>query len=185
MADAALAYLLRHGRAAAGFSEDTDPALDATGFDQAQDAARVMAQLGPMPIMVSPLRRTRETAAPFEEQWKQEAVVTPEVSEIPSPTDDLEARGQWLRGFMVGTWTEQPGGLLTWKAELIDTVKGIETDTLIVSHFVAINALVSEATGEDRVTSFRPDHCSVTVFRVEDGKIHLHELGREQDTEVR
>ena len=52
-------YLVRHGQAAASWGEDPDPGLNALGHGQ---AARMAAALGPMPIMISPLRRTRETA---------------------------------------------------------------------------------------------------------------------------
>ena len=53
--------------------------------------------------MVSPLRRTRETAAALEQIWGVTAVVDDRVAEIPSPTDDLAARGAWLSPAMAGT----------------------------------------------------------------------------------
>ena len=51
--------------------------------------AAALAPLGPLPIVVSPLRRTRETAAALERLWATTAVVDDRVAEIPSPTDDL------------------------------------------------------------------------------------------------
>ena len=60
-------YLIRHARPAAGWGEDADPGLDATGQQQAEAAARTLAQtLDRMPIYTSPLRRCRETARPLE-----------------------------------------------------------------------------------------------------------------------
>jgi len=55
-------YLVRHGQAAASWGEDPDPSLNALGHGQAARMAAALAALGPMPIMISPLRRTRETA---------------------------------------------------------------------------------------------------------------------------
>jgi|TARA_B110000263_G_scaffold189153_1_gene166807 broad specificity phosphatase PhoE len=55
-------YLVRHGQAAASWGEDPDPGLNALGHGQAARMAAALAALGPMPIMISPLRRTRETA---------------------------------------------------------------------------------------------------------------------------
>ena len=84
-----LLYLVRHGRAAASWDADTDPGLDAGGHAQAQAAAEALASLGPLGLVVSPMARTRETAAPFARAWRVEPRIEPRVSEIPSPTTDL------------------------------------------------------------------------------------------------
>ncbi|MDP9464079.1 MAG: histidine phosphatase family protein, partial [Actinomycetota bacterium] len=63
-------YLVRHGRAAAGWNTDPDPRLDALGLDQATSVARRLAPLGPLPILSSPLLRCRQTAAPLAEIWQ-------------------------------------------------------------------------------------------------------------------
>jgi broad specificity phosphatase PhoE len=55
---------------------------------------------------------------------------------------------------------------------------------VVFSHFVAINVAVGEATGDDRVTVFSPDHCSVTVLDVVDGTLRLVERGAEAATRV-
>ena len=59
--------LVRHGKAAAGW-EDKDPPLDDTGRAQAEAMALAMGD-EPRPLFVSPLRRTRETAAALERLW--------------------------------------------------------------------------------------------------------------------
>ena len=56
-----------------------DPAgpegLDDLGRAQAVQVAATLATKGPLPILVSPLRRCRETAAPLEALWGTAAVV--------------------------------------------------------------------------------------------------------------
>src|SRR5205823_2854249 len=84
--------LVRHGEAAAGWHQDRDPGLSEDGHRQAADMAAALAPLGPLPIVVSPLRRTRETAAPLEAVWGTAATVDCRVGEIVSPIDDLEER---------------------------------------------------------------------------------------------
>ena len=49
--------------------------------------AEVLAPLGPLPVVVSPLRRTRETAAPLLARWSVEPVVEPAVGELTAPPD--------------------------------------------------------------------------------------------------
>ncbi|MXY36711.1 MAG: histidine phosphatase family protein, partial [Dehalococcoidia bacterium] len=56
-------YLIRHGLAAAGL-DDLDPGLAPLGHEQAAITARALRKLTPSRLVVSPLRRTRETADP-------------------------------------------------------------------------------------------------------------------------
>ena len=65
MASSVLLYLIRHGRASAGFAEASDPGLDEVGRTQAETAAQELASLGPLPLITSPLKRARETAVPL------------------------------------------------------------------------------------------------------------------------
>ena len=183
-------YLVRHGRAAAGWSEDPDPDLDEVGRGQAIALAVELAELGPLPIVTSPLLRARSTAAAFEQVWGVPAVVEARVGEIPSPPGEegeLERRGPWLARIMGGTWdddfvTEELRG---WRSGVVDALLGMEDDTVVATHFIAINAAVGEATDDKRVTGFRPDNCSYTVIENAGGALKLVQRGREAATVVR
>ena len=177
-------YLVRHGKAAAAFSEAPDPGLDVTGAAQAEAMAERLALLGPLPIITSPLKRTRETAAPLERRWHFTARVVPEVGEIPSPMEDPAARGDWLRGVMASVWSAQPEGLRAWRQHVVDALVALQRPTVVVTHFVAINVAVGHAEGHDRVVGFAPDNCSVTVLDVEDGGLRLVRRGAERATQV-
>ncbi len=177
-------YLVRHGKAAARWDQDRDPGLDDTGRAQAEAMAAALGPLGPLPLIASPLRRTRETAVPLEAAWAASARIEPRVAEIRSPTDDLAERRVWLDAVMTGTWSVQPPVLHDWRQAVIDVLVAIDQETVVVSHFVAINAAVGAATGDDRVIGFRPDNCSVTVMEVAGRALRLVELGREIETEV-
>jgi len=58
-------YVVRHGRATAGWNIDPDPALDDVGRQQAVVAAERLAPEGPLAIVSSPMRRCRQTAEPL------------------------------------------------------------------------------------------------------------------------
>ena len=175
-------YLVRHGKAAAGFGESMDPGLDEKGQSQAEAAAARLAPLGPLPILTSPLKRTRETAAPLAALWKQTPAVEEAVAEIPSPKGmTLEGRVAWLRKLMAGSWRDAAYDLAAWRESLVATLAAIETDTVIFSHYVAINVAAGAALGDDRVVVFSPDNCSVTVFDVSDNGLQLVEKGHEAE----
>jgi broad specificity phosphatase PhoE len=180
-----LVRLVRHGRAAAGFSSDHDPGLDDLGRSQAATMAATLAPLGPLPIVVSPLRRTRETAAALEQLWGVIAVVDDRVAEIPSPTDDLVARGEWLSAAMAGTWQDLGPTYRAWRDELVDTIAALTSDTVVVSHFVAINAVLGRAEGDDRIMYSPIGNCSITTVDTTGGRLVVTELGRSGVTEVR
>jgi broad specificity phosphatase PhoE len=177
-------YLIRHGKAAASFSEGRDPGLDATGAAQAEAMAERLAPLGPLPIITSPLRRTRETAATLENRWRFTARIEPAVGEIPSPMHDPAARGEWLRGVMASVWSAQPDDLRRWRQDVAEALLALTRPTVVVTHFVAINVAVGIAEGDDRVVSLAPDNCSVTVLDVEDGALRLVRRGAERGTQV-
>jgi broad specificity phosphatase PhoE len=173
-------YMVRHGKAAAGFGEDMDPGLDATGQAQAKAAAENLKGRGPLPIVSSPLKRCRETAAPLTALWKKTPAIEPRVAEIPSPKGmTLEQRVVWLRNHMGGHWTGSDPGLEQWRDDCVAAVLALEEDTVVFSHYVAINVVMGSAVGDDRVVVFSPDNCSITVFDNSSGKLRLVEKGNE------
>jgi broad specificity phosphatase PhoE len=177
-------YLVRHGKAAASFAEAHDPGLDPAGVAQAEAMAERLAPLGPLPIITSPLKRTRETAAPLEQRWRFTARIEPAVSEIPAPMADPAARGAWIRDVMTSRWAEQPAELRAWRRGVVDALLALPHPMVVVTHFVAINVAVGIAEGDDRVACFEPDNCSVTVLDVEDGRLRLVRRGTERATRV-
>ena len=177
--------LVRHGKAAAGWGDDPDPGLDDEGRAQAEAVAERLANVGPLPIVVSPLRRTLETAAPLAARWGVEPRVDPAVGEIRSPTDDVAERSAWLRQAMAGTWADLGEEQAAWRRSVVDALLALEGDAVVVTHFVAINAAVGHALGDDRVVCFTPGNGSVTMLRVSKGALHVLSFGDQAVTEVR
>ena len=177
-------YLVRHGQAAAGWDADPDPGLDALGQKQALQTAESLAPIGPLDILSSPLARTQETALPLTELWQTPARIEPRITEIPSPTEDLSARAEWLRGVMGDRWTNLSQELLEWRQGIIDTLYALKKHTVIFSHFVAINAIAGKATNDERVVNFLPDNGSITIIETSNSGILMLEQGIEAGTKV-
>jgi broad specificity phosphatase PhoE len=149
--------------------------------------ASALQSIGPQPIVASPLRRCRETAAALADLWGVEPSIDDRVGEIVSPSDHagLTARSEWLRGAMQGTWSALGAEHHAWRNAVVDRVRACDEDTVIHSHFVAINAVVGAALGDDRLVCFAPDNCSWTVIDVDGLDLRVVELGRQATTEVR
>ena len=187
----ALVYVIRHGRPAStwGSSED-DPGLDDLGRQQADEAMAWLMALPeaerPRHVVSSPLRRCRETAQPMARALGLDLMIDPRVGEIPTPSSiQASERPAWLRAAFAGDWQDIQGDLdyHAW-AQGVALAIADYPNSAVFSHFVALNAAVSVATGEDRVAAFRPDHCSITIFDINDGRLILQEKGREAQSQV-
>jgi broad specificity phosphatase PhoE len=182
-------HLVRHGRATAGWDRDPDPGLDMIGEDQAVRVAERLAPLaetGPVPIVTSPLRRCRQTAAPLARRWGVTPTVDDAVAEIPSPLGvPMADRVEWLREAMAGNWSDLGDRYLSFRDEVVGFVVARAQHTVVFSHFIAINAVLGACLGDDRLVVRRLDNTSITVVDVDAGTIRLVEPGHEADTLIR
>lgn len=178
-------YMVRHGQASATWSDAADPGLSELGKQEAEAAAQILAPLGPMPILSSPLARARETAAPVERLWESHARIEPGVAEVPSPDIPIEQRGPWLQKMMAGTWAEADEFRRDWRDTVVKTLVSQTRTCAIFSHFIAINVAVGAAEGDDRLVLFSPANASITIFETDGQRLRLIEKGREASTVVR
>jgi broad specificity phosphatase PhoE len=184
-------YLIRHGKPASVWGDaDDDPGLDDQGVSQARGARDALqalpAEFRPQLVVSSPLRRCRETAHPLAEALGVGVEVDPLVGEIPTPKSVAATdRSAWLRRAFLGTWGEIEGDLDydAWRREIAAALVN-RPNTAVFSHFVAINAVLSCLSGDDRVMSFRPDHASITVLETDGRTLSLVARGREAATGV-
>lgn len=179
-------HLVRHGRAAAGWDDHLDPDLDELGREQAAAVARTLAPIGPLDVLTSPMVRCRSTARPLCESWGVDAVVEPAVVEMPSPDGvPTSDRIAWLRTAMSGTWTDLGAPYRAYRDSVVERIRQCAGDTVVFSHFVAINAVIGACTGDERVVVRSLDNCSVTVVEVSGRELRLVHGGDEADTLIR
>jgi broad specificity phosphatase PhoE len=177
-------YLVRHGKASAGWGMEKDPGLDDLGYKQAKAVALTLAPLGPLPIITSPLKRARETSEPLCEIWQVSATVEPRVGEIQFPSETPSDRVHWLKEVMVDGWSHLGQDLQQWCQEVIEALMSVDKDTVVFTHYIAINAAVGFATEDDRVVCFRPDNASTTVLETRENRLWLIDRGVQADTEI-
>jgi len=176
-------YLVRHGEAAAGWGEHPDPGLSDNGWIQAEAVAKKLIALDVSHARTSPMMRCRETASAYGNLTENLIHVEPKVTEIPTPGDIVDRR-TWLRNLMAGRWSETPHDVKTWHQNLIEAVSALPDNTVVFSHFIAINAIVGQLTNSPSVTVFRPNYCSVTVLAKNGTRLKLIERGESLDTRV-
>jgi broad specificity phosphatase PhoE len=179
--------MVRHGRASAGWDTALDPELDELGHAQAREVADQLQSLQLGNIITSPLLRCQQTAQPLGLKWNVAPQVFTEVSEIPSPKGvAMSDRIVWLRQAMQGTWSDLGANYVAYRDCITEFVRGIQTDAVIFSHFIAINAVIGGVLGDDRLVIRSLDNCSITIFESDTtGNLSLTQGGHEADTLIR
>ena len=186
-------YMIRHGKAAAGWDGDADPGLNELGRTQAESVAKKVQALvaTPVPIYSSPLKRCQETASPLAEAWGVTPQIEAGVGEIPPPLEDLTARTDWLRRVMAGTWEGLYGDAVSvesgvdfrgWNDNVVNTLNGLGGEAVVIfSHFIALNVAYCAATGAADVVSFAPENCSLSIFDTDGTSLSLLAQGEETE----
>lgn len=175
--------LVRHGLAAQGV-EDLDPGLSDVGHEQARITAAALKTSDAYRLVVSPLRRTQETAAPMAELLGLTPELRTEVAEVFDPSMPVEQRQNMIGPFMRGLWSEQSATLRAWRQRGIDALLEMAAasaesgrDTVLATHYVFIGVAVGAASDDDRVIPAPIANCSMTRIAFEAGTLRLLEAG--------
>jgi broad specificity phosphatase PhoE len=173
-------YLVRHAEPAALWGAHPDPGLSPLGQEQARAVGERLRGLGVNSLITSPLARCQETAAPLAEMLGQPVQINKAVAEIPVPAH-VDNHRAWLSAVMSGAWGDGhvDASLRTWRDDVAKALLSLTQDTIVFSHFVAINAAVGLASESDIVTYFKPGHASVTILTNDHNVLRVQELGQE------
>lgn len=179
-------FLIRHAEPAAAWGgADADPGLSGLGRSQAEAAARTLAGLGQLDVISSPMRRCRETAAPFAMLCGVSTTIEARVSEVVAP-EGVSDRPAWLRanfpwddGVARRRWSELDAALCSWRDETVAAVAALQRDVAVFTHFIAINAILSAVMGVDQTIVFRPAHASITELETTSMGLRIVESGAE------
>ena len=176
-------FLVRHGEATAGWGEDPDPGLSASGREQALRACEDLIAHAPLHIISSPLLRAQETAQPLAERLQADIALDATFRELPSPVG-IDDRRDWLSGFMKQDWAEQSEEILAWRDAIWSAMFEHDSPTVIFTHFMVINAVVSRLTQASETVCCVPDNGSITRLELDGHALKLVEVGRQHQTLV-
>lgn len=186
-------FLVRHAEPAAGWGGDAlDPGLSERGCEQAEAVAKALSRLGALEVVSSPMLRCRETATPYAALSGAPPRIEQRVSEVVAPAE-VSDRRVWLRetfpwddGIARRQWRDVPAELRAWRDGCGDALRDMRADTVVFTHFIAINAIASAAMNSSNTIVFRPGHCSITELALSHGVLRVVRLGDEmQSADVR
>jgi len=184
-------YLVRHGESDFASSDfvtgargrQWDPPLGTRGREQAQLLAkRLLAMERPSVVCCSPLRRTRETVAPFAEAAGIEVAFEDDLMEAfigeweGKPFEEILADERMLQRVrnQEPIWRHAPGAeeLAPFRARVQAAVEGIldrhpQGNVVVVCHGGVINAYFAPLLGVDHEMFFIPENTSINSVGVE------------------
>ena len=178
-------WLVRHGEAAAAFDKNTDPPLSDLGCEQAARSAESLSQRVPedAQVLTSPKLRAIQTGEPFAEMRGEALDIDRRFIELPSP-GKLSERKEWIQRVLKGRWSELPESVHDWQRDIVEAIQGLQSPTVIFSHFLVINTVAAHMSGEDDVLQCLPATGSVHHLRVDGERWYWIERGEMLQTVV-
>jgi broad specificity phosphatase PhoE len=185
-------YLVRHGESDFASRDFTttprgrqwDPPLGARGREQAQLLAkRLLAMDAPTAVYSSPLRRTRETVAPYAEAARIEVATEDGLGEAfigeweGKPFEEILANDERMLRRLRNQepiWRHAPGAedLAPFRTRVRDAIESIlarhpDGNVLVICHGGVINAYVAPLLGVDHEMFFIPENTSLNSVAVD------------------
>jgi len=77
-----------------------------------------------------------------------------------------------------------PQKIIDWEKEIFDKVLTAEKNTVIFSHFMVINSIVSNLIKSSSIFYFYPDNTSITKIFLEKGKVVSFQIGNDKKTHI-
>jgi len=177
--------LVRHGEASAGWSVHPDPGLSARGRRQAKNSGKsLIDELSCYQLLSSPKKRAIETMEIMNQGGENSFELDSRFAEIPSDNIDADKKKEWLVSIFTTPIAELPEAVKEWRYKLINWLKEAEGNFIVATHFMVINTLVSNITGNDAISYFHPNYASRTEIFIKNGELTQLILGDDKKTVI-
>jgi len=175
---------VRHGEAAENWGEHPDPGLSENGILQSQKLISNISlqSLEDFIFVSSPKSRARMTADPLIEKYKKSLLIDNIFSEIPSSKVVISEKKEWLKKITTMNISDLPKEVSDWRNNIIGKSLSFSNNTIIFSHFMVINAIVSGLIKYSEIMYFYPDYASITQITLQNNRAISISLGDEKKT---
>jgi 2,3-bisphosphoglycerate-dependent phosphoglycerate mutase len=177
---------IRHGEAAESWGEHPDPGLSENGISQSQKLISnpSLQSLENFMFISSPKSRAKMTAAPILKKYNKKLIIDNHFSEIPSSNIKASEKREWLKKVLTMNISDLPQEVLAWRDGIISKTLSFTNNTIIFSHFMVINTIVSGLIKHSEIMHFYPDYTSVTQITLKNNKPIKISLGDEKKTVI-
>ena len=176
--------LVRHGEAAESWGNHPDPDLSELGIKQSALLVNneILKLLDSYSFVSSPKLRAKMTAEPLIMKFNKELLINDVYSEIPSNDIDKSQKKARLTDLMNTEIRDLPDFVVNWRDNIIKDSLNVSQNTIIFTHFMVINVLVSSLLKKNALMYFHPNYVSITKITLENKKVKSISLGDEKKT---
>ena len=177
---------IRHGEASDAWSNHPDPGLSKTGISQSNDLLdnKDLALLENYSFISSPKLRAIETAKPLAKKFNKELKIDNDFIEIPSKNIDLNDRQDWIREIVKTNKKDLPNYVKLWIKNIYKKTISLKKNSIIFTHFMVINALISEITSSETLLYFHPGYTSIVKIKIAENKIQSFVIQESEKTHI-
>ena len=157
---------IRHAEASSSWGDHHDPGLSDTGIAQSKKLINrpELKRLDDYSFISSPKLRAINTARPLAKKFEKELIIENIFTEIPSPNIEPENKQDWLKNILQMNKNDLPEKIVKWKDNIISRTKALSQDSVVFTHFMVINALLSELNSKTKLLYFYPDYTSCLLY---------------------
>ena len=164
---------VRHGEAASAWQRHENPGLSEAGLLQAKKLIEheKFLELKDFTFISSPKSRAIETAQPLANKFNKEILIDDAFIEIPSQDIPFDKKKIWLEDIIKMDKNKLPKNIKSWREKIFVKLKDIKNHSIIFTHFMVLNSLISELTASKSIFCFYPDYTSIVEINIERGVI--------------
>ena len=165
---------VRHGEAESSFGTHPDPALSKNGVEQSLKLIHhdQLQSLEDFIFISSPKLRAIETARPIANKFNKEIKIDETFIEIPTENIEMDQKQNWLKQLVQKEKKQLPSNIKLWEKNIYEKIKGFRQNTIIFSHFMVINSILSTLSNHNHLLYFYPGYSSITKIINIDGKLN-------------
>ena len=177
---------VRHAEAESYWGNLSDPGLSDNGYLQSTNLLKhkELQNLEDFSFVSSPKSRAVETAKPLAKKFDKKLNIDEVFIEIPSKDITQNQKQEWLKKIIKTKRDKLPNIIKSWSNKIYFKSKSYKENTIIFTHFMVINALLSKLAKKDTIMYFYPNYTSVIKIWIKDNEFKYFSTEDSEKTSI-
>ena len=177
---------IRHGEASNAWGDHLDPGLSENGHLQSADLLKhkELQNLEDFCFISSPKSRAIETGKPLADKFGKKLNIDEIFIEIPSKNIAQDKKQDWLKSIIQTKRDDLPDFIESWSDDIYLKSKSFKENTIVFTHFMVINALLSRLAKKNTLMYFYPNYTSVVKVGIKNNAFEYFSTEENKKTSI-
>ena len=177
---------VRHAEADGSWGNLSDPSLSDNGYLQSTNLLKhkELQNLEDFSFVSSPKSRAIETAKPLAKKFDKKLNIDDVFIEIPSKDITQNQKQEWLKKIIKTKRDKLPNIIKSWSNKIYFKSKSYKENTIIFTHFMVINVLLSKLAKKNTIMYFYPNYTSVIKIWIKDNEFKYFSTEDSEKTSI-